>query len=325
MLRGIAYLPYTLTDCFRLSEEFLRYFMISTTKTLPLMVRTKAIPAHRAAFSLIELLVVIAIIAILAAFLFPVFGRVRESARQATCINNMRELYFQVRQYELDKRRYPDYLFGPAIDANGDLAGVGGAITPDEVAGLLNQTPDNDPTTPASKAKTNYKNSLFPQYARSLTTFHCPNNTEHDRSSDNTVALVSRLDAAQPASGAAATFGTYLYNSYDANPAVLPNNKLDQSNYLVRYARLWQPTLATTDPAFNTAAYRNQLFWKEPGTDTYVTMCPYHSEVSGKAIVLFLSGNAKVVDVNKLRNQVPGTTYAGQNYDFDTFRLLPTD
>jgi hypothetical protein len=244
----------------------------------------------------------------------------------------MRELYFQVRQYELDKRRYPDYLFGPAIDANGDLTtNQGGAASPDVVAGLLNTAPDNDPTTPESKAKTIYKNSLFPAYAKSLATFHCPNNTDHDRSSDAEIRTVSRLNSAQPALGTAETFGTYTYNSYDANPAVLPNNKLDQANYLVRYARLWQPTLNPATPnytaLFNDPSYRNQLFWKEPGTDTYVTMCPYHSVSSGKAIVLFLSGNAKVVDIAKLRNtqKLNGSTIAGQQYDFDTFKLLPTD
>ncbi|MDD4153709.1 MAG: prepilin-type N-terminal cleavage/methylation domain-containing protein, partial [bacterium] len=43
-------------------------------------------------FTLIELLVVIAIIAILAAILFPVFGRAREQARKATCQSNLKQL-----------------------------------------------------------------------------------------------------------------------------------------------------------------------------------------------------------------------------------------
>lgn len=43
-------------------------------------------------FSLIELLVVIAVISVLAAILFPIYGHVREKGRQATCINNQRQI-----------------------------------------------------------------------------------------------------------------------------------------------------------------------------------------------------------------------------------------
>ncbi|HEY3283526.1 MAG TPA: prepilin-type N-terminal cleavage/methylation domain-containing protein [Armatimonadota bacterium] len=46
----------------------------------------------RRGFTLIELLVVVAIIAVLAALLFPVFSRARESARAAQCASNLKQI-----------------------------------------------------------------------------------------------------------------------------------------------------------------------------------------------------------------------------------------
>jgi len=62
------------------------------------MARRRRFPA----FTLIELLVVIAVIAILAAFLFPVFAQVREKARAASCLSNARQVGMAMMLYIQD-------------------------------------------------------------------------------------------------------------------------------------------------------------------------------------------------------------------------------
>jgi len=308
---------------------------VSTTKKTTLthsVAGRKALRGRRpwtAGFSLIELLTVIAIIAILAAFLFPVFGRVRESARQATCLSNLHDIYFQTRQFELDRHRYPDYLFGPALKADGTRAAVGETPVPIEtVTGWLNHAPDSDPTKEWSLAKTAYLNSLYPAYIKSIATYHCPDNTVHDNVKDVTTAAVTRYQTSPAATTPADTdtYQAYLYDSYDANPMVAdPQKGKLSTTVLPRYARLWTPTQATppasaADGTHDVAVeYENQLYWKEPSGDTYITMCPYHADKSGKAMVLFLNGTAKAVDLMKLKNSVFNGT------EFDTYKLLPTD
>lgn len=81
---------------------------------------------RRSAFTLIELLVVIAIIAILAAILFPVFGRARENARRSSCQSNLKQVGLGIMQYtqdydeKLPLRRFADPATGALPTPNYD-------------------------------------------------------------------------------------------------------------------------------------------------------------------------------------------------------------
>ncbi len=59
-------------------------------------------PHQQRGFTLIELLVVIAIILILAAILFPVFSKARESARRSSCASNLKQIGIAAMMYIQD-------------------------------------------------------------------------------------------------------------------------------------------------------------------------------------------------------------------------------
>lgn len=114
----------------------------------------------RRAFTLVELLVVIAIISLLAAILFPVFGRARENARRSSCQSNLKQISLGLAQYVNDNDdRMPGWV---SYLHDGEMTGMFDAIYPYTKSLQIYQCPSEktaQDVDPLSAAYTDYVNN----------------------------------------------------------------------------------------------------------------------------------------------------------------------
>ena len=178
-----------------------------------------------AGFTLIELLVVIAVIALLAAVLFPVFGKVRENARRTACISNLKQIGLALTQYagDNDEALPPGAYPGPNIST----------IT--------------------------WRQLIFP-YVKSVSVFTCPSNPYNDvfNAVDNQMLFVS-----YGANDSVLSSGnrTTLLNDVQNPAAIFLVGETDSSGYKLNNP----PNPPLNDPScgmcdFQTAGSHTDLF-----------------------------------------------------------------
>jgi len=136
------------------------------------------------AFTLIELLVVIAIIAILAAILFPVFGRARENARRSSCQSNLKQIGLGMLQYAQD---YDETL--PRIAFGADSAWGGPEWHPGRAHWM----------------------DVAQPYIKSEQVFNCPSDSFQAAAGTGNTGRYQMLPRAG-AEGSADQYGSYQYN-----------------------------------------------------------------------------------------------------------------
>lgn len=239
----------------------------------------------RRGFTLIEMLTTIAIIAVLAAILFPVFNRARESARQASCMSNMHQIYVATNLYKQDYGEYPMLLLGVAENPDG--------------------TPFTGSGTPVPAAQMT-RSFLYPRFVKSIETFRCPNNPNNNQVKPvnavfpGTAGFSGTVSNGQAGIqyhnlGSGAPLFFYAYDSYDITS--VPGGAT--GSVQLAYARDWTGVTGRQDKP-------NQLKYRNPPADyTILTACNYHVTVGGsdRCPIVTLAGVAKTLDAKQVNQR----------------------
>lgn len=268
-------------------------------------------------FTLIELLVVIAIIAILAAIIFPVFARVKDSAYRSSDMSNMNALRTAIQLYRQDQGAYPPELLGYVTLYSGGSTPMSttdiipanqlvGALYPKRVNSIDTFRPAYDRPQGANQYS-QFTTAVWPNKGGQDTLFPTATGVQKYGPADGNVQRCFNPGGGVIPTKADAYY--YAISGYDA--AVVPNESGQGSRTEIHYAPFWSTWTVASDPCNPVAGQETgnagddprQLGYLDPPESTVVTWDSYFRDYQGgvvqatkKDLVLFLNGTARPYD-----------------------------
>lgn len=269
-------------------------------------------------FTLIELLVVIAIIAILAAIIFPVFSRVKDSAYRSSDLSNMNALRTALQLYRQDQGGYPPALLGYVTQYQGGLNpttndmipanALVSALYPKRVDSLDTFRPAYDRPT-AGTQYTAFTSAVWPNQGGADSLYPPSSNITGVQKYGPSQTVQRCVDLAGDQAGP-----SYYYSISGYDAAVVPwepglgNGAKNRTE--IHYSPFWSTYTVATDPCRPTSSETGspnddprQLGYLDPPETTVVTWDSYFRDYQDGAVqrtkkdlVLFSGGSARAYD-----------------------------
>lgn len=275
------------------------------------------------AFTLVELLVVIAIIGILAAILFPVFRRVRESGYQTNCASNLKQIGLAAQLYKQDERRYPGSLAFLLPATEGADSATLSNIDPPSITSI------NGRSEPEYQCGTDAcPNPGGGNYLKSTGILFCKDDDADDtlRSSYGDISV--RVPDRPATFTDASQMTRYLWNYLGYTPEGLAYMSEDEAATAMNAIAAPNNLLAYPDQPYNaiTNPIKNSLSNRFAPSNTVITHCIFHrvptaNNLSSAAqlyspptgddpkgardLILLLDGSVKTLDVSGFNAGTP--------------------